>query len=125
MNTRWQQTLLTWRLLAALVLVAIFWAGLKERPLPQYVDHFDLWAHGFGFFILTLVLQMAFRRQSPLLLALLSLLVGLAIEIGQDLMPTRSFDWLDFAMDSLGVALGLLARYSWLRRAPLAAARPL
>ncbi|MBR9911319.1 MAG: VanZ family protein [Gammaproteobacteria bacterium] len=123
LNTRWQQTLLPWRLLAGLVLMAIFWAGLKEKPLPQYVDRFDLWAHGLGFFLLTLVLHMAFRRRSPLLLTLLCLLVGLAIEISQHLLPTRSFDWIDFAMDSLGVMAGLVVMLCWQRGAAATAVR--
>lgn len=40
-------------------------------------------------------------------MALLLLALGIGIEVGQSLLlPKRTFDWLDFGGDALGVFLG-------------------
>ncbi|MGV3560552.1 VanZ family protein [Larkinella arboricola] len=55
-------------------------------------------------------------RQQPVRLFIIGVLYGLAIEIYQLVMPiNRSFEWLDLAADSVGIALGLIASVLMLR----------
>ncbi|MYM65119.1 VanZ family protein [Pseudomaricurvus sp. HS19] len=97
-----------WRWLALAALIVILWAGFRPDPIPQYTHDFDKWTHAVGFGVLTLLSLLAVPRRLGWLVIVSMVVLGAAIEVGQDwLLPRRTFDWADFAMDAVGVGLGL------------------
>ncbi|NHO68526.1 VanZ family protein [Aestuariicella hydrocarbonica] len=100
---------LIWRCLALLALVLMAWAGFRPDPLPQYTDHFDKWVHGIAFAGITITFLLAFPRWHWLFILSALVALGFGIEIGQDLyLPKRTFDWEDFAVDTVGVIVGAI-----------------
>ncbi len=98
-----------WRWLALAALIVILWAGFRPDPIPQYTTDFDKWTHAVGFGVLTLLSLLAIPRRFGWLVVTVLIALGAAIEVGQDwLLPRRTFDWADFAMDAVGVGLGLV-----------------
>ncbi|MFC5411998.1 VanZ family protein [Larkinella bovis] len=55
--------------------------------------------------------------KSPIRIFVIGVLYGFLIEIYQLVMPiNRSFEWLDLAADSVGIALGLVVSVALMRR---------
>lgn len=97
-----------WRLLAIAGLAALFWAGFREEPIPQYTRDFDKLVHVVGFTVVTIACLMAFSFSAWIVIPILLMLLGLSIEIGQEwFLPMRTFDWEDFRMDAIGILLGV------------------
>ncbi|MBE7419324.1 MAG: VanZ family protein [Ideonella sp.] len=83
------------------------------EPGPPWFSHADKAKHALGFALLAAVgLRAGYR--SLALLAIGLALFGGAIEIAQGLFTTtRSAEWLDWAADVAGIALGLGAWIAW------------
>lgn len=99
-----------WRSLAFLAFSLLLWGGFSSDPIPQYTTHFDKYTHCLGFAGLTATLLLAFPNLHRAAVVLLMLLLGFGIELGQDMfLERRSFDWGDFIVDAVGIAIGLVA----------------
>lgn len=99
-----------WRCLALLALALLLWGGFSSEPIPQYTTYFDKYTHCVAFAGLTSTLLLAFPQLYRSVIVLLMLLLGFGIELGQDMfLERRSFDWGDFVVDAVGVAIGLVA----------------
>lgn len=100
-----------WRLLLALLFVAVTWLALVPHPPRQVTTGWDKSNHALAFASLAFAGVWALWREPrhwPRLVALL-LAYGIGIEIVQYFDPPRSADWHDVVADGAGIALGLLA----------------
>lgn len=98
-----------WKLCLAVELLVLLWAGFKSEPFPQYIPDMDKWLHGLAFAVATLTgLFAVTHRWQWWAVVVVMILLGLGIEIGQDLfLPGRTFDWGDLFVDIMGVALAM------------------
>ncbi|MCK7598398.1 hypothetical protein M0G74_14045 [Microbulbifer sp. CAU 1566] len=105
------------RLLFIVVLCAALFAGMKSRPVPQVIPHFDLMLHSGVFAVLAVlwVFAVSVRMRGWGLLGLL--LLGAGLELWQGwMMPARTASVLDMAANTAGVFVGgvvamILARF--------------
>nr|WP_010133598.1 hypothetical protein [Microbulbifer agarilyticus] len=105
------------RLLFVLVFLAALFAGIKSKPVPQVVPHFDLILHC-GVFAVLAVLWVFSVSATKWLWGLFGLLVfGAGLELWQGwMMPARTASQVDMAANGAGVILGgsfavILARF--------------
>ena len=99
-----------WRLLLWLLTMIVSWFAFKPNTGEDIVVHVDKLRHVFAFATLAAVAALGWPpgvRQSRLI-AIGLLAYGLAIELVQSQLPTRSASVADWMMDGVGVALGLL-----------------
>jgi VanZ family protein len=88
--------------------------GLLELPWPPWRDPFDLWANLLGYAPLGWLLAIALRARrisSAAALALAALIAAAgsyAIEVTQNFLPGRHPSAKDWAMNTLGAALGAM-----------------
>jgi len=71
----------------------------------------DITLHLFAFTYLTVALRIAHAKLLIVLVIALMLAYGGLIEIVQGYLPPRQSEWKDFAVDVLGVALGLVLHH--------------
>ena len=64
--------------------------------------------HFIAFFVLYVLLSLAYQNFSTLLKAVLLLAFGMQIEIVQSFIDGRYFSMLDVVADSIGIALGIV-----------------
>jgi VanZ family protein len=106
-----------WRLLLGGLLVAITWLALVPDPPQGISTGWDKTNHLLAFSALAFSCVWACwprpRQWGWLVLALLA--YGGAIEVAQGFLPPRSADLSDVAADGLGIALGLLAAWPFVR----------
>jgi VanZ family protein len=102
-------------------------AVLMLRPAPALVAEVsDKLLHGTGYTLMTAAIASFCHSPRRLLgWALLTLLLSVGLELGQLLVPERSFEPGDLLANAAGVALGMLLALVWLLGLlrPLAAAR--
>lgn len=102
-----------WRLLLALLLVAITWLALVPAPPKVMTTGWDKSNHALAFASLAFSAVWALwqrpRQWGWLVFALVG--YGIAIEIAQSFVPPREADWHDVVADSIGILLGLLAAW--------------
>ncbi|MBV8035238.1 VanZ family protein [Roseateles sp.] len=102
-----------WRVLLAVLLVAITWLALVPNPPRAVSTGWDKSNHALAFASLAFASVWAVwprPRQWGWLAATL-LAYGGAIEIAQSFLPPRTGDWWDLLADGCGIALGLLAAW--------------
>ncbi|WP_199775592.1 hypothetical protein [Microbulbifer pacificus] len=105
------------RLLFVVVLGVALFAGMKSRPVPQLVPHFDLMLHGGVFALLASLWVLAVSRRWWGWGLLGLLLLGAALECWQGwMMPARTASLEDMAANASGVLVGgcvamILARF--------------
>lgn len=108
-----------WRLLLAVLLVAITWLALVPAPPRTLTTGWDKSNHALAFASLAFAAVWALWQQPRhwprLVLALVA--YGIAIEIAQSFLPPREADWHDVVADSVGIALGLLVAWPIASRA--------
>lgn len=68
----------------------------------------DKLAHCGSFFILSLLLHLAYPKTRLLFIFVYMAMFGIGIEIVQAYLPYRSFEWLDWGADMLGIILYLV-----------------
>ena len=104
-----------------LVLVLICLPGQEFSEIDNWSEwlkkiYFDKWVHAGLFAVMMVLFSLPFRSTSHalikkksiyLLIALLTCFWGLATEYIQFYVPFRSFEWIDWAADSLGALIGL------------------
>ena len=104
-----------WSALTTLLIFVLSIVPVPEVPQLEGVTLFDKWVHIAMYAFLAIVIWWeAGRRPRPLSLRLFAMAVlfpitfGGAMELWQAYLTTcRSGDWLDFAANSVGVALAL------------------
>ena len=101
----------SWRIILALLVVAVSWLALSEAPPLDLDTGWDKLNHMVAFtalaFVATLGFPISRARRALVLCALLAF--GGLIEVGQLWVPGRSADWADLLADAVGVASGATA----------------
>ncbi len=104
--------MLLWRPLCFLqffiVLAAFTYLGLTPSPENSVPMFNDKLMHCMGYFLGGISISFAFPRWKFSLRAAFLIIYSVAIEIGQHLMPPRTFDVYDIIANSAGVILGLI-----------------
>ncbi|MCQ4346640.1 VanZ family protein [Pseudomonas stutzeri] len=91
------------------VLLGVVAAGLGSTPVPELFRHQDKLHHLAGFAALAFTARLAFPRLHAGWLLSGSLLLALLIELGQELIPSRTPSLGDMSANLLGVLLGWFA----------------
>lgn len=100
------------KVLLVLAIGFILWLALSANP-PRAAGLFDLdkLNHLAAFFVLALLTEYAFPKVTVGALKLLPLLgFGLLIEVLQDWVGYRYFEWLDVAADAAGIVVFWVVR---------------
>ncbi len=111
----------TWRLLLALLLVAVAWLALTPEPPRELDTGWDLSNHALAFCALAFAACLARPGPLPRLLPALAgvLAFGVLIELLQLGIPGRQGEWRDLLADTVGLAVGTALARLALRAAPL------
>ena len=94
----------TYRLLFVFALIGtliLTFSVASNIPNIELIN--DKLAHGLTFFVLTFLCSHAFGRHYGLSAVAALSLFGLLIEIIQYFLPWRSFSWLDWGADNIGI----------------------
>lgn len=109
-----------WSALGWLLLAGVVVGSLIPGPVLKSLNVSDKLMHAGAYFVLMVWFGGLYRRGLYPVIALVLLALGLALDLLQNLTSTRTFDWLDVAMNSAGVAAGLalslLALGGWCQR---------
>lgn len=97
-----------WRATLVISALAIMYLATTSEPYPIPSSQNDKVNHLMAFIQLTIVSRLAWPGLSRVWIALGLIGFGLAIEVTQAQLPYREFSLLDLAVDSAGVAIGLL-----------------
>jgi VanZ family protein len=115
----------TLRIVFVVVLAILLYAGLRPEHIPEFFNEEDKLHHLAGFAALALSTRMAFPRGSVLWQIAGMVLLGVFIELAQELLPDRTSSIWDILANLTGIAVGLaLARLPFLRRYAAAPDRP-
>lgn len=92
-----------------LVGMVVYLSLTPSPPKPPAFPFDDKVFHFFNYFLLMLWFAVGFKKgRSRLLFAVGFILMGIALEFLQGLIPTRYFDFFDMLANSVGVLAGLL-----------------
>jgi hypothetical protein len=100
---------IVYRVVFAVVLLALLYGGLRAAPVPDYFfrDE-DKVHHALAFLALMVSLRLAWPRQSLALQVAAVIGLGVLIELAQEFMPLRTGALADVAADLVGVVAGLV-----------------
>ena len=104
-------TALAWSLTAGVIVGSLLPNEVIEAAIPAETDKA---VHAASYFILMVSFAGLYRRGLYLIVAAVLLALGVCLDLLQLLTETRSFDWKDIAMNSAGIALGLVLSWSLL-----------
>ena len=104
-------TALAWSLTAGVIVGSLLPNEVIEAAIPPETDKA---VHAASYFILMVSFAGLYRRGLYLIVAAVLLALGVCLDLLQLLTETRSFDWKDIAMNSAGIALGLVLSWSLL-----------
>lgn len=95
----------------ALILIISYIAFLPNyNDLPKFTTISDVLNHFFAFFVLSIFLDYGFSPKFKCMLIIL-FIYGFFIESVQYFLPNRMFDFLDIAVDMLGVGAYVAGSY--------------
>lgn len=98
-----------WKCLLGFSLSALIAAGFWSTPIPHTEPPMDKVAHLLGFTFLSLCMFYAVRIWNLWISALLLVMLGLFIELGQKwFLPLRTYSIEDIAANTLGVLVALV-----------------
>lgn len=102
-----------WRVLLAVLVVAITWLALVPDPPKTLSTGWDKSNHllAFGSLAFTSVWALWPRPRQWWLIVVALLAYGVGIEIAQHFLPPRSADAQDVLADAVGITLGLLVAW--------------
>jgi VanZ family protein len=89
-------------------LSVIEFLATTTQEIPVIENSWDKANHFIAFFVLYILLSLAYQHFSTLLKVLLLLAFGMQIEIVQSFIDGRFFSMLDVFADSVGITLGYL-----------------
>jgi len=101
-------TAFAWSLTAAVII-----GSLVPSPVLSAIPVRDKLLHAVAYLVLMVSFAGFYRRSLYPTVAALLLALGVSLELLQGLTDTRSADWRDMAMNSAGVAAGLVLSW-WL-----------
>jgi hypothetical protein len=111
--TRWQRT--SCALLAAFIVVQIFYLGAKPFAVGLFPQPWDKLAHVIVFGIIALLLAVGTGRRMPAWgIVLMVAAIGALDELHQGALPGRTADFSDFFADVIA-AVGALAALRFVR----------
>jgi VanZ family protein len=112
-----------WRVLLVLLMAVITLLALMPVPPKAAGVGWDKANHLLAFGALAVCAVFGFRgRRTALWLVLAALAAyGGLIELLQQLVPNREAEWADLLADLVGIVLGALLAWAWLRRGAAAA----
>ncbi|WP_444994299.1 VanZ family protein [Aliikangiella sp. IMCC44359] len=98
-----------WKLLFWIILAALLYLTLTPKP-PQPISfhNIDKLYHFAAFGGFTFVFGIAFSKISYWYILLVSILLGIAIEVVQIYVPNRGFSIADMLADFIGVIVGII-----------------
>ena len=102
-----------WTALAWLLTAAVIVGSLIPGPVVAAIPVRDKMLHAVAYLVLMVSFAGFYRRGLYPAIAAVLLVLGMCLELLQRLTPTRSGDWRDMAMNSAGVAAGLVLSW-WL-----------
>lgn len=79
-------------------------------------DRADLAAHFAGYTALGYLPTLVETRRTCIALGAFAIGLGLVLEVVQTVVPNRSFEWIDFAVDAAGVLAGAAVGWYFHRR---------
>lgn len=97
-----------WSVLGWVLVAGVIVGSLIPGQAVQAFNVSDKILHAGAYLLLMVWFAGFYRRSLYPLIALVVLSLGLALDLLQGLTETRSFDWLDIAMNGAGVATGLV-----------------
>jgi VanZ family protein len=99
-----------WRLLLALLLAVVSWFAFRPGPTPDSIQQLDKLRHVWAFSTLAFVASLggnpSLGHAGRVAVGLMA--YGLAIELIQSQLPSRTASVADLLADAAGVAIGLL-----------------
>jgi VanZ family protein len=98
-----------------ITLAAIEFLATTSRHIALVANIWDKAKHSFAFFVLYILLSLAFKDLTTKEKTFLLLLYGIQIEIVQYFIPTRDFSLLDIVADLVGIAIGVVV-YKLIKR---------
>jgi|LauGreSBDMM110SN_4_FD.fasta_scaffold35209_1 VanZ family protein len=110
---RWIQVLAIIGLI--LMLIAIFLGGRQPGAGSIFNAPWDKVMHLGTYFIMAMLIGLAFRKMPLPIVLLLTVSVGAGDEVAQKYIPGRSADIGDYAADALGCLLAILPDY-WIKK---------
>ena len=102
-----------WAAFAWSLTAAVIVGSLVPSPVLSAIPVRDKLLHAVAYLVLTVSFAGFYRRSLYPTVAALLLVLGVSLELLQGLTETRSADWRDMAMNSAGVAAGLVLSW-WL-----------
>jgi len=98
-----------WRIVFWLNTLLLLYLTLsKPTGLGIGIDHIDKLFHLVGFAAFAFFLYLGYPHLKSLRVVLISLALGILVEIIQSILPYRSFDLFDLAADFIGIAAAVL-----------------
>lgn len=96
-----------WSALGWLLLAGVVVGSLIPGPALEGLKVSDKLQHAGAYFALMVWFAGLYRRGFYPVIALVLLALGFVLDVLQILTSTRTFDWLDVAMNGAGIAAGL------------------
>jgi VanZ family protein len=98
-----------------LMLIAIFLGGRQPGAGSIFNAPWDKVMHLGTYFIMAMLIGLAFRKMPLPIVLLMTVSVGACDEVAQMYIPGRSADIGDYAADALGCLLAILPDY-WIKK---------
>lgn len=99
---------LLWSVLGWALVAGVIVGSLIPGQALEVVDVNDKVMHACTYLLLMVWFAGFYRRSLYPLIAVVLLALGVSLDMLQGLTVTRSFDWFDVAMNSAGIAAGLV-----------------
>ncbi|HET7925570.1 MAG TPA: VanZ family protein [Rhodanobacteraceae bacterium] len=103
-----------WTAVAWLLTAGVIVGSLLPNDVVAAIHIRDKVLHAGSYFVLMVSFAGLYRRGLYPLLAVLLVVLGVSLDLLQLLTETRSFDWKDVAMNTAGIAAGLVLSWSLL-----------
>ncbi|MEE4244462.1 MAG: VanZ family protein [Kangiellaceae bacterium] len=99
-----------WKILCICSLCLLLYLTLTPQMIKSFnIPHIDKLFHMIAFFGVSSLFLLAFSRLPTWQIVTLMILLGIVIEAAQYYIPGRSFSWLDWLADNVGVLFGLVS----------------
>jgi len=87
----------------------VIYSSLTPNPIELKVNHFDKYAHTFGYFVLMgWFMQIYHQKKSVFICAVVFIFMGIALEYVQGMTGYRYFDLNDMLANGFGVLLAVM-----------------
>lgn len=94
-----------WRIIGWLIVAAIVYGSLTPRPIVIPIHEGDKLGHVLAYSGLMIWFMQLYTRNAHILLAVLCVSLGIAMEYAQLVSGYRDFEYLDMVADAVGVSI--------------------